>query len=120
VVRCIFESLALKYHQTLDQLCEILGYDIPVIHIVGGGSQNALLCQMAADATNRPVIAGPSEAATMGNLIIQAMATGHLASLAEARALIRRSTPLQRYQPSGSRQWDDAYARFEDISRAAN
>jgi sugar (pentulose or hexulose) kinase len=116
VIRCIFESLALKYRQTLDQLREVLGHDILVIHIVGGGARNGLLCQMTADATRRPVIAGPSEATTMGNLAVQALATGHLASLEEARALIRRSSHLKRYEPSGSHGWDETYARFLDIA----
>ncbi|MBI5958800.1 MAG: rhamnulokinase [Chloroflexi bacterium] len=117
VVRCIFESLALKYRQTLDQLREVLGHDIEVIHIVGGGARNGLLCQMTADATQRPVIAGPSEATVMGNLVIQAMATGHLASLEEARRLIKHSSDLERYEPSGSHEWDEAYARFVEITQ---
>lgn len=117
VARCIFESLALKYRQTLDQLQEVLGHDIDVIHIVGGGARNELLCQMTANATHRPVIAGPSEATTMGNLVAQAMATGHLASLDEGRRLIRRSSDLKRYEPSDSRAWIDAYARFVEISQ---
>jgi rhamnulokinase len=116
VLRCIFESLALKYRQTLGQLETVLGHGIDVIHIVGGGAQNALLCQMAADATNRPVIAGPDEATAMGNICVQAIATGHLSSLAEARALIRRSVTLARYEPSGAGQWDAAYERFLDIA----
>lgn len=117
VVRCIFESLALKYRQTLEQLQEILGHDIEVIHIVGGGAHNELLCQMTASATHRPVIAGPSEATTMGNLAAQAIATGHLASLEEARRLIRRSSDLKRYEPSDSRAWTDAYTRFSEIAQ---
>ncbi|MBN2304783.1 MAG: rhamnulokinase [Anaerolineae bacterium] len=112
VLRCIFESLALKYRQTLDQLEIVLGHPVNVIHIVGGGSQNALLCQMTADATVHPVIAGPAEATSLGNLVTQAMATGFIASLADARALIRRSVTLVRYEPAPSAAWDDAYRRF--------
>ena len=96
----------------LGQLEIVQGFPAEVIHIVGGGSRNALLCQMTADATGRPVIAGPDEAATLGNVIVQAMATGHLASHAEGRALIRRSSTLTRYEPRPSAAWDDAYARF--------
>ncbi|HVO69278.1 MAG TPA: rhamnulokinase family protein [Aggregatilineaceae bacterium] len=117
LLRCVFESLALKYRQTLEQLEIVLGHTVEVIHIVGGGARNELLCQMTAEATNRLVIAGPSEATTMGNLAVQAIATGHLASLEEARALIRRSSPLKRYEPTLSRGWDDAYARFVDIAQ---
>ncbi|MBN1285156.1 MAG: rhamnulokinase [Anaerolineae bacterium] len=116
VLRCIFESLALKYRQTLGQLEAVLGHAVEVVHIVGGGARNALLCQMAADAMNRPVIAGPGEATTMGNLIVQAMATGYLDSLAAGRALVRRSSDLQRYDPRPSSAWDDAYARFLAIA----
>jgi rhamnulokinase len=116
VVRCIFESLALKYRQTFDQLRDVVGHDIEIIHIVGGGARNELLCQMTADASQRPVIAGPSEATTMGNLVAQAIATGHLTSLEEGRRLIRRSSDLKRYEPSNSRVWTEAYARFVDIA----
>ncbi len=115
ILRCIFESLALKYRQVLEQLEEVLGHSIEVIHIVGGGSLNELLCQMTADATNRPVIAGPAEAATLGNLAVQAIATGHLNSREEARALIRRSSALKRYDPIAAQGWDYAYQRFKDI-----
>lgn len=116
VLRCIFESLALKYRQTLLQLEEVLDHEIEVIHIVGGGARNMLLCQMAANAMERPVIAGPGEATTMGNLIVQAMATGHLNSLAAGRALVRRSSDLKRYEPKPSPEWDDAYTRFLNIA----
>jgi sugar (pentulose or hexulose) kinase len=118
VLRCIFESLALKYRQTLVQLETVLGHSIDAIHIVGGGARNGLLCQMTADATNRLVIAGPAEATAMGNLIVQAIATGHLASLDEGRKLVRDSTNLRRYQPAPSNEWDDAYRRFLDITQA--
>jgi rhamnulokinase len=117
ILRCIFESLALKYRQTLEQLEIVLGYPVEVIHIVGGGSRNELLCRMAADATARPVIAGPAEATTLGNIAVQAMATGHLASLADARTLIRRAAALRRYDPVPSPAWDDAYARFLRIAQ---
>lgn len=117
VLRCIFESLALKYRQTLGQLEEVLGHTIEVIHIVGGGSRNALLCQMTADATNRLVIAGPDEATAIGNVIVQAIATGHLKSLDEGRRMVIRSTDLKQYWPAPSSDWDDAYRRFLDITR---
>lgn len=118
VLRCIFESLALKYRQTLEQLEIVLDHPIDVIHIVGGGSQNTLLCQMAADATQRPVIAGPAEATTLGNIIVQAMATGHLPNLAAGRDLIRRSVTLRQYEPVLDSAWDAAYARFQAIAEA--
>ncbi len=116
ILRCILESLALRYRQILDELEEVMGYAMDVIHIVGGGSQNTLLCQMTADATNRPVVAGPSEATSVGNVMVQAIATGHLASIAEGRAMVRRSFDLQRYEPHPSAAWDAAYARFLEIA----
>jgi sugar (pentulose or hexulose) kinase len=116
VLRCIFESLALKYRQTLHQLEEVLGHQIDVIHIVGGGARNELLNQMTADATNRLVIAGPAEATTMGNVIVQATAAGHLDSLAAGRDLVRRSTPLKSYEPCPSDHWDRAYSLFLHIT----
>ena len=118
ILRCIFESLALKYRQTLQQLEEVLGYSIEVIHIVGGGARNALLCQMTANATNCPVIAGPDEATAMGNTLVQAMATGHLSSIVEGRRLVRRSSNLIQYEPASSPEWDKAYARFLDIAQS--
>lgn len=117
ILRCIFESLALKYRQILEQLEFVLGHTIEVIHIVGGGSRNELLCQITADATNRPIIAGPAEATTIGNLVVQAMTTGHLVSLEEARELIRRSSDLKRYDPISTCDWDNAYQRFLDIAQ---
>ncbi len=112
LLRCIFESLALKYRQTLQQLEEVVGYSIDIIHIVGGGARNELLCQMTADATSRTVIAGPSEATTMGNIMVQAIATQHLPSLAAGREVVRRSSQLKRYEPQPSDAWDRAYSRF--------
>lgn len=112
IVRCILESLALKYRWVIERLEELLGRPIPVIHIVGGGSRNAVLCQWTADATGRPVLAGPVEATAIGNLMVQAMALGHVSSLAEAREVIRRSFASVVYEPRSSSLWDEAYERF--------
>ncbi|MCB9452329.1 MAG: rhamnulokinase [Anaerolineaceae bacterium] len=113
LVRCILESLALKYRWVLAQLETILGYRLDPVHIVGGGTQNRLLCQFTADATGRVVIAGPVEATAYGSLIIQMVARGDLASLAEGRELVRRSTDVQTYAPIADRDaWDVAYARL--------
>jgi sugar (pentulose or hexulose) kinase len=94
---------------------ELIGSRIATIHIVGGGAKNALLCQMAADATNRRVIAGPVEATAIGNLIVQAVATGAIGSLAQAREIIRASFEVQEYRPRQPAAWDDAYSRFEQL-----
>ncbi len=115
-VRCCLESLALKYRWTLERLEEFRGRRIETIHIVGGGTQNRLLCQLAANATQREVIAGPVEATGMGNILTQALATGHIGSLEQAREVVRRSSELFHYTPADSPDlWDAAYSRFLDI-----
>ena len=119
VVRCIFESLALAYDRTIRQLVELSGQPIDVLHIVGGGSQNAVLCQMAAEATGLPVIAGPAEATALGNAITQLIALGELDSIADGRALIRRSFPTVTYMPQHPDQWADAKVRFHRLLAAS-
>ena len=112
MVRCIFESLALLYRRTGAQLEQITGEPIRRLHIVGGGSQNALLNQFAADALQVPVLAGPVEATAAGNLLVQAQALGHLATLSDVRAVVRDSFELQRFAPRDAQAWEAAYARF--------
>ena len=103
LVRCCYESLALKYRETLGSLEELTGNRIEVIHIVGGGSQNKLLSQFAADACQRPVVAGPVEATAMGNLLTQMRASGELGSLAEMREVVRAiQHRWQHYEPADS------------------
>lgn len=114
-IRCCNESLALTYRRTLEGLEDILGRKIGVIHIVGGGSQNELLNQMTADATGRSVVAGPIEATAMGNILVQAMATGEIKNLAEARAIVRNSSGLKRYEPKDAARWNEAYKRFQNL-----
>ena len=99
LVRCCYESLALKYREVLGSLEELTGERIDVIHIVGGGSQSKLLNQFTADACQRPVIAGPVEATAMGNLLTQVKADGELASLAEMREVVRNSSEVERFEP---------------------
>lgn len=113
--RCIYESLALLYRQTLEELEQVTGRVIVRLHIVGGGSQSVLLNQMAADATGRLVLAGPVEATAAGNVLLQAVALGHLGSLAELRAVVRRSFPIAEYTPTAAPAWGDAYARFRSL-----
>jgi sugar (pentulose or hexulose) kinase len=111
-VRVCLDSLALAYRKTLAGLEDLLGRRIEVIHIVGGGTQNELLTQMAADACARPVVAGPVEATAIGNILVQAMATGDVKSLADARAIVRSSFDVKRYEPRDSARWDAAYEKF--------
>jgi rhamnulokinase len=112
ILQCIFESLALKYRWVLVRLEEMLGYKLEVVHIIGGGSQNELLCQLTADACEVPVIAGPVEATAIGNAIVQAISLGYIGSLAEGRLLVADSFPLELYKPRPADGWDDAYGRF--------
>ncbi len=96
--RTILESLARRYRQVLESLESLAGRRFDVIHIVGGGSRNALLNQFVADATGRTVIAGPSEATAIGNVLIQAIGAGELSGLNEAREVVRRSFAVETYR----------------------
>jgi rhamnulokinase len=113
LVRVALESLACKYRLTLEQLEQVTGRHLEAIHIVGGGSQNQLLCQFAADACARPVYAGPVEATALGNLLAQALACGYCASWAEAREIVRAAFPPKAYEPRDMAAWDEAYAHFQ-------
>jgi len=112
LVRCAYESLALKYREMLGGLEEITGNRIEVIHVVGGGSQSKMLNQFTANACERPVIAGPVEATAMGNLLVQVRASGELGSLAEMREVVRHSTQPVRYEPGNVSTWRAAAQRL--------
>ncbi len=113
VVRCILESLALKYRWVIEKIGDLTHRPVDVIHVVGGGSRNVVLCQLTADATRREVITGPVEATALGNILMQAVAHGHLASAEEVRQVVLNSFELETYEPSeGAEQWDDAYGRL--------
>lgn len=111
-VRCALESLALKYRWTLEKVDELRGIKHDPIHVVGGGCQNALLNQFTANATQRPVIAGPVEATATGNVLLQAINRGHLASIQEAREVVRNSFDVETFEPQDAAQWDEAYDRY--------
>jgi rhamnulokinase len=119
MMRCILESLALLYRRTREQLEQITGDPITRLHIVGGGSQNALLNQFAANALQVPVVAGPVEATAAGNLLIQAQALGKLGSLTEVRRVVRNSFEVRRFEPQDGAAWEAAYARFRALGRPA-
>ena len=114
VVRCILESLALAYRRTVREAASLSGSTFDVVHLVGGGVRNELLCRLTADACGVPVIAGPVEASAVGNVLVQARALGvALPDLAAMRALVTLTQPLQRFEPSGDASpWDDAEARL--------
>ena len=114
-VRCIYESLALFYRVTLKKLERLTGRKIERLHIVGGGSKDATLDQFTANALKIPVLAGPTECAALGNILVQAIALGHVESHAAAREVVRYSFELITYLPQESAQWDAAAARFEKL-----
>jgi rhamnulokinase len=109
---CALESLALRYRWVFERLEELLAHRLDVIHVVGGGSQNALLCQFTADACNRLVLAGPVEATAIGNLLVQGIGLGLVGSLAEAREVVRRSFDVRTYTPRDPDTWQGPYQRF--------
>lgn len=113
VVRTILESLALKYRWVIETLERVAGGRIERVHVVGGGSRNALLCQLTADVTGRPVVAGPAEATAIGNLLMQARALGEVKSLSELRDAVRRSFPTRTYEPAEAETWEEPYRYFQ-------
>ncbi len=120
VVRCCLESLALKYRCVMDGLQQLTGRTFRKVLIVGGGSQNRLLSQFAADACGVPVITGPVEATALGSVMLQAVATGHLANIAEGRAAIAASFPRQTFEPRAGAAWQEALGRFCRLLDTAN
>ncbi|MEW9527549.1 rhamnulokinase family protein [Microbispora sp. NPDC049125] len=109
-VRCVLEGLALAYRRTLREAVRLSGREVEVVHVVGGGARNALLCQMTADATGLPVVAGPVEAAALGNALVQARAHG---AVYDIRALVRHAGGLVTYHPKGGEEaWTRAEARL--------
>jgi rhamnulokinase len=118
-VRCVYESLALQYRRTLDEVETVTGRTITRLHIVGGGSQSEFFNQCIADATGREVFAGPVEATAVGNVLLQAVALGHLDSLQALRDTVRRSYGQKQYFPRRQEEWADAFARFLRLGRSA-
>jgi rhamnulokinase len=114
-VRCALESLALKYRTVLEKFEQLRGKPVDVLHIVGGGVQNTLLCQFTTNATGKPVIAGPVEATAIGNIMMQAIATGDISSIAEGRELVKQSFDVVTYEPQDTEQWNEVYERFREL-----
>jgi len=115
VVRCCLESLALKYRWVIEALERVANVRIETIRIVGGGGQNQLLCQFTADACGRLVVAGPVEATALGNVMVQAIATGHLPDIAAGRRAIAASVSQRSFEPAARGAWDVAFGRFVDL-----
>jgi rhamnulokinase len=115
MVRCVYESLALQYRRTLDEVELATGRNVTRLHIVGGGSQSEFFNQCIADATGREVVAGPVEATAVGNILLQAVALGHLESLQALRDTVRRSFAQKRYLPKQREEWAAAFERFKRL-----
>jgi len=118
LIRVILEGLAFRYREVLEMLQHLCGKSIQVLHVVGGGSRNSLLCQFTANVCGLPVVAGPAEATAIGNLMVQAMAGGEVASLEDARCIIRQSFELQVYEPKETDRWEEAYEHYRTIARS--
>lgn len=117
MVRCILESLSLKYRMVLGMTEELSGRTFSGLHMVGGGIHNELLCQWTANAIGRPVWAGPAEGSALGNLAIQWIAAGEITDIKEARMLIRNTFGVKAYEPDQTDEWVEAYDRFRGIAR---
>lgn len=113
VVRCIDESLALKYHIAMDEICACTGKTYSAIHMVGGGTQSRLLCQLVADVCGIPVYAGPVEATVYGNLAIQLAAAGEVRGLSQIRQVIAASEQITVYEPKDMQRWKEIYQRYK-------
>ncbi|MBO4894496.1 MAG: rhamnulokinase [Clostridia bacterium] len=117
IMRCIYESLAMKYRMTFDMLRECTGKDYPCIHVIGGGVKDGLLCRMTASSCNVPVKAGPIEATVLGNIAVQLMAEGCIKDVAEARKVISNSETLRVYEPESPEKWAAAYEIFRQVTK---
>ncbi|NUO41577.1 MAG: rhamnulokinase [Streptomyces sp.] len=113
ITRCILDSLALAHRKAVEEAQRLADRPVDVVYVVGGGTRNALLCQLTADACGLPVVAGPTEAAALGNVLVQARTHGLVGDLTAARGLLTRTQPLTRYEPQGdTAPWREAEARL--------
>ncbi len=116
IVRCINQSLAMKYRNTIDQIKACTGREYPVIYMLGGGIQSHMLCQLTANACHREVSAGPIEATVYGNIALQLMATGEIKDIDEARRVIAASEPIAHYAPQDEAVWEEAYRTYLKVT----
>ena len=120
VARCVFESLALKYEHAIQQAQSLTGRTVSSVNVVGGGSQNALLCQLTADASGLPIVAGPVEATAIGNVMVQAFAQDRVGSLEEMRAVVRDSFEASTYGPNDADEWSGLREKFSKLLKEAS
>lgn len=116
IVRCINESLAMRYRQAADEVEGCTGRRYPVLHMIGGGVQSRLLCRLTADACGRKVMAGPVEATVMGNIVLQLLAGGHIQDIGEARRIIMASEQIACYEPQDREMWEAMYKKWEAVA----
>ena len=115
LVRCIYESLAMKYRFAIEQIEENTGKKFDVLHLLGGGTKDSFLCQMTADSLNIPVTAGPTEATALGNIMLQLIALGDLESVEDGRRLLASSENVKIYKPENAREFSAAYDKFKTV-----
>jgi sugar (pentulose or hexulose) kinase len=115
IIRCVAQSLALKYRSTLESIEDVLGRPIKIINMVGGGIKDKMVCSFTANATGRTVKAGPVEATAAGNIIMQLFALGEINSLAQGREIVKRSFDFHEYTPQEGGKWDEAYQKYLKI-----
>ena len=115
LVRCIYESLSMKYRYAIAQIQENTGKKFEVLHLLGGGTKDTFLCQMTADALGFSVVAGPTEATALGNIMLQLIALGAIKNVAEGRKLIRKTEKVTTYYPQKIDALDEKYRIFCDI-----
>ncbi len=115
IVRCIYESLALKYRYAVEQIKECTGKTFNVLHILGGGTKDGFLCELTANSTDMPVVAGPVEATALGNIILQLIALGEIKNVDEGRKIIKQSEKTHNYKPNHTNEWDKAFNRYVQI-----
>ena len=116
IMRCIYESLAMKYRLTFEKLRECTERDYPVIHVIGGGTKDGLLCQMTANSCDRTVKAGPIEATVMGNVAVQLMSDGSVKNIGQARKIVADSSELKTFEPKDTDKWAEAYEDFLKVT----
>ena len=117
IIRCAAESLAFKIAMSVDGMEETLGRKINKIHMVGGGIKDSMVCQFTANASGRPVIAGPVEATSTGNAVMQLIALGKIKDIKEARKIIKNSFPVKVYEPKDGEEWKAAYEKFKKLAK---
>ena len=117
IIRCIAQSLAFKYRETIEGMEEVTGKKYSVINIVGGGIKDKMICRFTANATKRTVHAGPVEATSIGNVIVQAIACGAVSDLCEGRQVVKNSFDITEYTPENSAEWDKAYEEWKKATK---